>query len=346
VLSWDDILLTDFSRPILWRLFHYVIAFFDFILTGTVFRYFRAGYRYALFFFVPFFQLVLFVCLGVLGAQWAARWLGFGSPLVAPAIAIVVFFGLLLVWPGRWWRVSQALDDWIFAREFLRGQRPDLDARIDSFADVIAARARDTSIDEVVVLGHSLGASLVLDSVARALARDPELGKHGPAFSILTVGSTIPKFSLHPRGGDLRAKMARVAAEPSILWGEYQARDDFISFYKFDPVSQSRVDTGKERADLKPIIKVVAIPNMIEKRTMLRFRLRFLRLHYQFVMANERRSHYDYFMLICGPFQTARVLAARHGFLDLIAADGMPIEPAGAAAQSRPRGACASDQAR
>ena len=32
-----------------------------------------------------------------------------------------------------------------------------------------------------------------------------------------------------------------------------------------------------------------------------RLRLSFFRMHYQFIMANDQRARYDYFMLVCGP---------------------------------------------
>lgn len=343
VLLWDDILLVDFARPMLSRLGNWVVALFDFLLTGTVFRYFRASWRYAFFFFFPAFHLLLFAYVALLLAHWLTLQFALTSPLATIAIGIAVFLGLLQ-WPGRWWRVGQALDDWIFAREFLRGRRRDVDARLDGFAATLMARARDTSLDEIVILGHSLGASLVIDFVARALARDPELGRHGPSVNILSVGSTIPKFALHPAGDDLRRKMARVAAEPTILWGDYQARHDFISFYKFDPVSLTHFD-GKLDVHRKPIMRLVAIPDMIEWATMQRYRFRFLRLHYQFVMANERRAHYDYFMLICGPVPLARTLVAPHGFLDLIAADGSFTAAGTALPTANPaREVCGSDR--
>ena len=86
-----------------------------------------------------------------------------------------------------------------------------------------------------MLVGHSLGAMLALDVLDRALSQDGEFGRHGAAVCVLTVGATIPKFALHPAARRLREVSARIAAAPSIFWAEYQARDDIISFYKFDP---------------------------------------------------------------------------------------------------------------
>jgi hypothetical protein len=52
-----------------------------------------------------------------------------------------------------------------------------------------------------------------------------------------------------------------------------------------------------------------------------------MRLHYQFLMANELRSTYDYFMMVCGPIPFARSVLAAKGPAELIASDGSFIDP-------------------
>ena len=197
------------------------------------------------------------------------------------------FLGLLL-WPGRRWRVQQLLDDWIFAHDYLHGRRPDVEARLDHFAQALVARSRDGDLDEIVIVGHSLGAMLAIDILVRALARDPDFGRRGAAVCLLTVGATIPKFALHPRAHDIRGRIARVVAEPSIAWTEYQSRDDTISFYKFDPVALKRI--AGDRLEGKPVIRRVQIHDMVTAETFARCRRSILRLHYRSVMANDRRA--------------------------------------------------------
>src|ERR1700682_6327434 len=91
-------------------------AFFDFIWSGTVFRYFMANWQYGLFFLFPYLLLCLFATVACVAAFGI---LGFITPpgvvqtAVALVLGIVIFFGLLQ-WPGRRWRVAQGLDDWIF----------------------------------------------------------------------------------------------------------------------------------------------------------------------------------------------------------------------------------------
>lgn len=321
-LQWDDLVRTDMSRPMATRLARSVAAFFDFVGSGAVPRYFRANPKYGVFFLFPFFFLVVFALIGFAAGSSTARYFelaGLKAIGVGVAVGATVFLGLLQ-WPGRRWRVLQALDDWIFSLDYVHGRRADVEARLDRFADRIVACARDQSADEIVLSGHSMGATLAIDIMTRALVRDPELGRHGPAVCVLTIGSTIPKFTLHPAGGSMRRSAAAIVEEPSIAWAEYHARDDAISFYKFDPVTATRLSDDSGAG--KPMIRRVQIHEMLEPHTFSRYRFRYMRLHYQFVMANDRRSIYDYFMMVCGPIPFTRAVRAPSGPSELIGTDG------------------------
>jgi pimeloyl-ACP methyl ester carboxylesterase len=234
-------------------------------------------------------------------------------------------FLTLFKWPGGRLGLQQALDDWIFSRDYVYGCRDDLDRRLDRFAEHVSARAPDINADEIVIVGHSMGATLALEIVARALLLDAQFGRRGPSVCLLTVGSTIPKFLLHPAGERFRKQAMTLAREHSIAWAEYHARSDAISFYKFDPVTLSRFG-GDPRCG-RPLLRKVRIQDMLTRRSYWRKRLRFMRLHYQFLMANELRSTYDFFMMICGPIPFARAVRASTGPVEFIAADGAFLNP-------------------
>jgi pimeloyl-ACP methyl ester carboxylesterase len=322
VLLWDDIVRGDFKRALPARLLDAARVYLDYIATGTMFRYIAANPRYAIFFLFPVLALVLFAAAGWIVARLLTAWIGLaGAGAVAVGlIAGIAVFYVLLQWPGRRWRVEQLLDDWICAHDYLHGRRADIDARLDRFAETLLAQVRAAEVDEIVLVGHSLGAMLVLDILVRALARDPDLGRRGAAICVLTVGATIPKFALHPGAQEMRRKIARIAAEPSIAWAEYQARDDTISFYKFDPVALRRIPG--DRLDGKPVIRRVQIHDMVLPETFARCRRNVLRLHYRSVMANDRRAAYDYFMMVCGPVPFSAWTTSPAGFVDFIDADG------------------------
>jgi pimeloyl-ACP methyl ester carboxylesterase len=326
VLLWNDIVLADFARPPLVRVAKAAAAYADLIATGTFFRYFQANYRYGIFFLFPLIVLSMFGFAAWLSASFVVDFfqlVGASEFAIGMPVGTGVFFALLQ-WPGRPWRVQDALDGWIFACDYIHNRRNDINARLDVFANVILARARETGVDEIVLVGHSLGATLAVDLINRALTIDPELGRRGPAVCMLTVGATIPKFTLHPAASRLRRAAARIAAEPSIAWAEFQARVDVISFYTCNPATLARTD---EQLSSKPVIRHVQIDQMLTPASYARNRRRYLRLHYQSVMANEMRAPYDYFMMACGPALFCNWTVSPTGLLDFVRSDGSFCEP-------------------
>lgn len=337
-LSWSDIVQADFAGAMLRRLGRFWLAVFNFFGTGTVTRYFRASWRYGLFFLFPAYFLLLFADAALLLGFLVAYFAGLENPafwIVLLSIAVVMF-GVLLQWPGRRWLILQALDDWIFAWDHLHGRRPDFEARLDRFADEVTAAVRAGQYDEIVVVGHSLGATFAVNVVARALEREPNLGKLGASVCLLTVGSTIPKFTLHPKAERIRRDVERVASEGAIEWAEYHARADPISFYKFDAAS-GRIEHN--RLDRKPRIRLVSIRGMMGKENYKKTWWRFMRVHHQFVMANPMRYTYDFYMMGCGPIPFLRAVMTHDGPAALIGGNGEFVDAAAPPAQSPLAGA-------
>eukprot|EP01035_Chromulina_nebulosa_P043883 gene43883-59440_t len=52
-LCFDDIVRRDGARPFFRRLWAYIIAFLDYVATGTMFRFFVTNWRFALYFLYP-----------------------------------------------------------------------------------------------------------------------------------------------------------------------------------------------------------------------------------------------------------------------------------------------------
>jgi predicted esterase len=313
MLRWDDLVLRDSQRGILSRLYQSGLTLFDFVLTGTLFRYIRANWKYAGFFLFPYFYVMLFG-LGGAGIAYAvtrlANLTGLRAAICSIFIAVPIFVALMQ-WLGPRRRINHVLDDAIFSRQFLYGRRPEMEQRIHDFADKILERARKADVDEILIVGHSLGAALAIAAVARSLKQDPQLAKHGPTLCLLTVGATIPKFALHPKGDNIRQATQTVADATSIHWAEYQARDDAISFYRFDPVTLKRV--GRDGSNGRPNIRRVQIHSMMDPASFKRHRFNFMRMHYQFLMGNDQRSPYDYCMIICGPLEFDNITAPSGG---------------------------------
>jgi hypothetical protein len=134
--------------------------------------------------------------------------------------------------------------------------------------------------------------------VVRALELDPLLGERGPRVALMTAGSLIPALALHPAAEKLRREVRRLALEPTVLWVDCQAREDFMNFWNFDPVAGSGVEVGAARRN--PRIWHVPFTDMLSPEFYKRARWNFFRMHFQYIMANQRRTSYDYFMFVCG----------------------------------------------
>jgi hypothetical protein len=323
-LRWDDLVSLDSRRSLFSRVYHSALTLLDFTITGTVFRYFRASLKYAGFFIFPYFSIAALALASFVMAYGLARLLrltGFPAAALGAFIAIPIFTALIYrLDPRR--RIGHALDDAIFARQFLYGQRPELEKRIDAFADIIIERVRKADVNEILIVGHSLGAAMAVASIARSLKQDTQLATQGPPLCLLTVGATIPKFSLHPKGKEFREATKAIAAETPIRWAEYQARDDVISFYRFDPVALKKV--GRTDLDGRPNIRRVQLTSMMSAASFKRHRFNFMRLHYQFLMGNDLRAPYDYCMITCGPLAFDEITAPAGG-VDRFQPDGAVI---------------------
>ncbi|MBS7542355.1 hypothetical protein [Ancylobacter oerskovii] len=334
VLRWDDIVVALDERLALVRLWRGLAALYEFARNGTSRRYFKATLRYGIFCLFPVAILVLLL-LGGLLAGLAGAFIadllippdvgGHPATLAGLVVGSLVFLGLFHQ-PGRRWRLHQALDDWDLARDYLHGHTPVLDERLGRFADYLVEKVRTGGYDEVILVGHSLGATLALRVLVQAFARDPQFGRRGTRLNLLTCGATIPKFALHPGAGAIRAEAEAIARRGDLVWTEYQARHDAINFYKFHPVKLQRAEFDTAEYG-QPVLKNANLKQMISREKLRALRWHIMRLHYQFLLANEMKAPYDFFMIALGPVPFAELCASRNGPISLFAEDGSVLPP-------------------
>jgi hypothetical protein len=280
----------------------------DYLVSGALVRVFRASWEFGLALVHFQMQLIWWLVLPVGGGWLTAYALTgvLGLPLYAALLlgvlaGIAIFFALKQVAKRSF--VIQINSHWPYLCEFARGEPTCFDAPIEACAQRVVAAARANEVDEIVVVGHSGGGALAPAVITRTLELDPQVGRRGPPVVLLTLGSIAPGAALHPKAVKLRAVFERLAVEPSITWIDSQSRKDVLNFFDFDPVEGLGIHVGAERCN--PLIWKVRFRDMLSPEFYKRIRLNFFRLHYQFIMANDQRAPYDYFMLICGPVPVA-----------------------------------------
>lgn len=315
LLAWDDIIAEDVDRPLLSKLFGYLLAAGDFVFSGTFFAYVRTYWRYTFFAVYPAFLLFVFtlasVWIGSIFWRWSGGWVAVFAPFVAIAAFLVMMRTI-----GRRVHLDYMLNDWIFAADLVHRRRATIEARIEAFADEIVAGVEAGDVDEVVVLAHSLGAVWMVEALSRALAKRPALGQARVPLSLVGVGSSILKIALHPSAGWLRESVKRVA-DSRLLWVEYDSHVDFICFYKRNTVETLGIETAS-----KPIGTPIRLSRMLSEETWGRFRGNLLRVHRQYVMGNERRYLYDFHLIACGPFSFPEIAHSGEAIPRALGPDG------------------------
>ncbi len=309
-LRQEHIVRANMAEPLWRRQLPRALAWtFDYLVSGAIVRVLRASWEFGCVLIAFQLMVIWWIVLSV-GGGWLAAYAFthfLGLPLLAFAglaalpigvlAGIAIFLALRL--PARRWFVVQLINHWPYLCEFARGEPTCFDAPIEACAQRVVAAARANEADEIVVVGHSGGGVLAPAVITRALELDPEVGRRGPALVLLTLGSIAPGAALHPRAEKLRAVFARLAVEPSVTWIDAQSRKDILNFWDFDPVAGIGVQVGAKRCN--PLVWKVRFRDMLSGDFYRRIRFHYFRMHFQFVMANDQRAPYDYFMLVGGP---------------------------------------------
>lgn len=277
------------ANPVL-RIVRGLGALADFIVTGTFFRYLGTGVRYGLFFIFP-----LLVLIAAALAAWLGHWLGASLVTAAPALAGWVLaaagFAAIIWIASRRLHFLLVMDDWVFARDLARGRRPDIDARFARLSADVARRLSATDAGEVLFAAHSFGAIAAITALADALQADSRTERTG----LLTVGSSLLKIALHPAAGRLRGAVKAIVAA-DVPWLDVQSLTDILNFYGTKPAELIAGVSGPNQNTTK-----VRFRNQLEGATYRAIKRDFFRVHRQFVYGVERRSHYSYHAILCGP---------------------------------------------
>jgi hypothetical protein len=303
-LRFEDFIQRDLASPIWRTVFQAVFIYWRLVFNGTMGRFTRANWRFATFITWPHLILLLeALCIAAFAFVFEKGLDAVGLPrplsiAIAAALFVVALRTVLKYTEDRTY-VLYLLCDWIWTWDLAHRQRPEWDQRIDRFAAHLCKVARESDAEEIVLVGHSSGSFLGTEILARALKLDPSLGKHGPRVVLLTLGGNYPIIGFHKAAQYFRDHLRDLAVEPSVDWIDCQARKDVMNFFHLDPITSHGIEVGSERRN--PTIVPVRFREIINPDHYNGWRWQFFRVHFQFVMANERAHPYDFFMIVCGP---------------------------------------------
>lgn len=318
LVRWDDIITSSGERPAWRRLLPAIVAFYDFLVAGVLAAYLRTSWRYAMFFIYPLFILLLIAAISSAFAFFSFK---FSASYFVSLIGFFGMGGFLLHAADRWLYLGMLLEDWIFARDYIRNGNDVLADRLQRVAAEIARSPLIEATDEILIVGHSLGAVLAIDLIDRAMKLKTEQSGERRKIAFLSVGASILKIALHRAAREFRAAIGRVSSNLDVFWADYRARSDVMNFFGAELLRHLKLPpTGS------PVVRNVSIRRMIAPARYPRIRKNWYKMHCQFVRGNDRRAPYDYFMVTCGPISAERIARSERGAMDMFDADGQLIE--------------------
>ena len=246
--------------------------------------------------------LVLFLLPPLaLAASWAGYALGGhyspGTAWIAWAAA-AAGFGLVIAlgwWLERFFSLGWLLRTYGFVIDCSLARVPELDERVERFAERIADYAAASDDDEIIVVGHSVGANVAVATLVKALARKPDLFR-ARVLGFLTLGGSIPMQGLMPWSGAFRRDLETLAGDPDLFWVDVTATQDVASFAGHNPVTASGVTVAGGPA-AKPLVEPGGFRERLAPENYERASWDVFRMHFQYLMASEREWPNDYLSL-------------------------------------------------
>ncbi len=307
-LRWDDIIRRHWPKNE-WQLLKSAVpVYWTFLTANLVPRLLKIAWPAALTVSYPIVAFLApmlialaagsIVTLLMLAKQWAL-WFS-----LLPALVIVAAAFFLTRWLDHRFRSYWLLRTYGTIQPWAYGKSPALDARIREFAEYIVERIHESDADEVLVVGHSVGTILSIPLVVEMLRLDPELGQRGPKFGLVSLGDCIPLVSLLPRSRKLREDLETVASAPGVHWVDFSARRDGASVTQVDPLKVSGI-TRRPGIPVRPLLLPVRIFKMFPPDVYKVIKKDLFRIHFQYIMAGEFLTDYDFFAITAGPLGLA-----------------------------------------
>lgn len=295
LLRWDDIVRAHWERTAANVLRDHWNFYVDGSRQDLFIRAWRASRLNWFFIVFPLAVLLLMAAIWSTLAAGVAAWLPSLMPLRLGVVAASLF--------GAWWswrRLSHRLgSDWLmrlygFSHAQAERRVAELEPRVDAMAGLIGDAARDASgAEEVLVVGHSTGATLAASALSRATAQDPGLGRSTTELSLLTLGHCTPLVYYFETADQLRNELDALTDLPQVTWVDYTAPADWAGCGRIPPWHRA----GKALLHrLSPRFPKILTPQRY--RALKRNRLA---MHMQYLRPSDFAGQYDLLAFTAGP---------------------------------------------
>ena len=307
-MAWDDIIRAHWSRRPWALVREFVEAYATILFAGRLNQARRLSPAAVMAGLLPVSHAVIALMLAVaigLGSQplWAAAlpspavdW-----PWVAPLLGAVSSLAALracLVWSeraGMLW----LMHIFAFVARMGRGPVARLDDRVQGWVEHVIERQQTHPVDEVVLVGHSVGTLVMVDVVDRLLA-DPrwQALQAQRRTGMLTLGHCYPFVALIPAATRFRAALQRLSVHPSLAWMDVTARIDPLCFHGAHPLAGTGIDT---RPLPNPTLRSAKFFQMYTPAHWSEIRRDKQRTHFLYLMTPDHAGNFNLLDALYGP---------------------------------------------
>lgn len=178
---------------------------------------------------------------------------------------------------------------------------PEQEARCAVFAQRLIAACEDSDVDEVVLVGFSLGAAQAVRTMAMALRQKADLGQGRVKVSLLTMGQCYSVYARMPGDPDFNRAREDVARATAIHWADATSASDPASACRIGPLDGME-DVREGRLSLHaPRFHKVLTPERFRA-----IRRNPLDFHFQYFRSVDLEGGYNWFSMVAGPLPLSR----------------------------------------
>lgn len=297
-LLWSDIVSDSLDVSVFHSYIMLVNTAWNYISTGALRRILKLQKGPAIAALYPVFAMILQLVVGVILALFfyrlGAYYVHWSLGLVSGAIAFLWLLHWIKKNDNKFY-IYYLLHDFALSSSRKGAYPLALEQRMLLFSYEIHA-ALQSDFDEVLVVGHSVGAHLSI-SILSDMLRDLEPLKQKTKLSLLTIGNVVPMVSFLPDAWRLRRDLRELSCSDQLTWIDISAPGDGACFALCDPVKVSGVATNEQKW---PLVISAAFSQSLKPETFKKLKNKFFRMHFQYLCAFDNPKDYDYFKITAG----------------------------------------------